>query len=237
MNTLYNSDIDTVPSPGASRSSARLQNRRIFMQIAVLTFDGFNEIDSFVAAHILNRLRPQGWRAFITSPDAMITSANEVVVHAERPLEFAGEADAVIIGSGLKTLQIAENPELLGRIRLDPSRQLIGSQCSGALLLARLGLLEGRPVCTDLQTKKWVIESGVTVIDQPFYAEGNVATAGGCLASQYLATWIMLRAGSREHAETALQRVTPVGQQADYIARAIGIVEPYLPPIATASAA
>jgi hypothetical protein len=38
------------------------------MQIAVLTFDGFNEIDSFVAAHILNRLRPKGWKAFITSP-------------------------------------------------------------------------------------------------------------------------------------------------------------------------
>jgi len=85
--------------------------------------------------------------------------------------------------------------------------------------------------------KKWVLEAGVAVIDQPFYAEGNVATAGGCLASQYLATWIMLRAGSREHAETALQLVTPVGQQADYIARAIGVVEPYLPPTTIVPAA
>jgi hypothetical protein len=25
------------------------------MQVAILTFDGFNEIDSFVPAHILNR--------------------------------------------------------------------------------------------------------------------------------------------------------------------------------------
>jgi hypothetical protein len=33
----------------------------------------------------------------------------------------------------------------------------------------------------------------VKVLDQPFYAEGNIATAGGCLASQYLATWILLR--------------------------------------------
>ena len=40
--------------------------RRSFdVQIAVLTFDGFNELDSFVAAAILNRLRGQGcvsWR-------------------------------------------------------------------------------------------------------------------------------------------------------------------------------
>ena len=28
---------------------------------AVLTFDGFNELDSFIAAAILNRLRAQGW--------------------------------------------------------------------------------------------------------------------------------------------------------------------------------
>ena len=33
------------------------------MQIAVLTFDGFNEIDSFVVAHILNRLRRIGERS------------------------------------------------------------------------------------------------------------------------------------------------------------------------------
>jgi len=82
-----------------------------------------------------------------------------------------------------------------------------------------------------------VVEAGVSVIDQPFYAEGNVATAGGCLASPYLATWIILRLGSREDVETALGRVAPVGQQAEYIARAIEAVAPYLTSPAVASAA
>jgi len=76
------------------------------MQIAVITFDGFNEIDSFVAAHILNRLRPKGWKAFITSPDKVVTSMNGVVVYAERSLDFAASADAVIIGSGVKSREI-----------------------------------------------------------------------------------------------------------------------------------
>ena len=106
-----------------------------------------------------------GWRAFITSPDEVITSMNGVVTHAERGLDFTAEADAVIIGSGVKTFEIADNPELLAQIRLDPKRQLVGSQCSGTLLLAKLGLLEGRPACTDLSTKKWVVETGVSVID------------------------------------------------------------------------
>ena len=76
------------------------------MQIAVLTFDWFNEIDSFVAAHILNRLRPKGWKAFITSPDAVVTSMNGIAVQAERRLEFASAADAVIIGSGVNIAEL-----------------------------------------------------------------------------------------------------------------------------------
>ncbi len=46
------------------------------MQIAILTFDGFNELDSFVAAAILNRLRPHGWAAHISSPTEQVTSMN-----------------------------------------------------------------------------------------------------------------------------------------------------------------
>ena len=70
------------------------------MQIAVLTFDGFNELDSFIAAAILNRLRPKGWKAFITAPSDAVTSMNGVTVQAERSLEFAAHADAVIIAFG-----------------------------------------------------------------------------------------------------------------------------------------
>lgn len=33
------------------------------MRIAILTFDRFNEIDSLVALHMLNRMQAHGWRA------------------------------------------------------------------------------------------------------------------------------------------------------------------------------
>lgn len=161
------------------------------MQIAILTFDGFNELDCFVPATILNRMKVQGWAAYITSPAGQVTSMNGVVVRRQKPLEFATEADAVLIGSGVRSRELANDAELLSRIRLDPSRQLIGAQCSGTLLLARLGLIGDLPACTDLATKPWVIEAGVEVLDAPFVAHGNVATAGGCLASQYLATWMI----------------------------------------------
>jgi transcriptional regulator GlxA family with amidase domain len=205
------------------------------VQIAVLTFDGFNELDSFVAAAILNRLKSKGWKAHITAPSPEVTSMNGVVVRAQQPLEFAREADAVLIGSGIRTREIAEDAALLSRIVLDPSRQLIGAQCSGTLLLAKLGLVGDLPACTDLTTKPWVIEAGVKVIDAPFVAHGNVATAGGCMASQYLAAWMIARGGSLADAEEAIHYVAPVGEKADYTARALAVIRPFLDPKSAAA--
>lgn len=199
------------------------------MQIAILTFDGFNELDSFIAAGILNRMKAKGWRAHITSPTPEVTSMNGVTVKRQRPLEFAVEADAVLIGSGIRTREIAKDADILDRLKLDPTRQLIGAQCSGTLLLAKLGLLGALPACTDLTTKPWVVEAGVDVIDAPFIAHGNVATAGGCMASQYLAAWMIARVGTVEDAEEAIHYVAPVGEKALYVGLALDAVRPFLP--------
>lgn len=48
------------------------------MQVAILTFEGFNELDSFIAAGILNRMKGDGWNVQITSPTAQVTSMNGV---------------------------------------------------------------------------------------------------------------------------------------------------------------
>ena len=198
------------------------------MQIAILTFEGFNELDSFIAAAILNRMKPQGWAAHITAPDETVTSMNGVTVQRQRPLDFAAQADAVLIGSGIRTREIATDAAMLGRITLDPARQLIGAQCSGTLLLAKLGLVGDLPACTDLTTKPWVVEAGVRVIDAPFIAHGNVATAGGCLSAPYLAAWMIARGGSMADAEAALHYVAPVGEKADYVARARAVIAPFM---------
>jgi transcriptional regulator GlxA family with amidase domain len=206
------------------------------MQIAVLTFDGFNELDSFIAANMLNRMKSKGWKAYITSPTAQVTSMNGVTVVAERSLEFVAEADAVLVGSGIKTRDIAADAGLLGRIALDPSRQLIGAQCSGTLLLAKLGLLGDLPACTDLTTRPWVIEAGVRVLDAPFVAHGNVATAGGCLASQYLATWVIARGSSVDDARDVIHYVAPVGEKSTYVDRALAVITAFLPRVDTGGA-
>ena len=200
------------------------------MRIAILTFDGFNELDSFIALGLLNRLSAEGWKAEIVSPSTHVTSMNGVTVQAQQPLEFANEADAVIFGSGLYTRAVAENSALLDRLQLDPIRQLIGAQCSGALLLARLGLLADMPACTDLTTRPWLVEAGVRVQDAPFLARGPVATAGGCLASQYLAAWMMARGAGFDAAARALHYAAPVGEKDAYVAKLLDVVRPFIDP-------
>jgi transcriptional regulator GlxA family with amidase domain len=153
---------------------------------------------------------------------------NGVVIESMATLEDASAADAVIVGSGMQTREVVADRALMARLRLDPSRQLLAGQCSGALVLAKLGLLDGVPACTDLTTKPWVQAAGVEVLNQPLFAKGNVATAGGCLASHYLAAWLIARLEGVEAAESALYYVAPVGEKDEYVARAMGNITPYL---------
>lgn len=198
------------------------------MHIAILTFEGFNELDSLIAYAILNRIRQPDWRVSIASPAARVTSMNGLVIDSQIDVQQACAADAVIVGSGMRPREVVADEALMAQLRLDPARQLLAAQCSGTLVLAKLGLLDGVAACTDLTSKPWVQEAGVQVLDQPLFARDNVATAGGCLASTYLAAWVIARLVGLDEARQALHYVAPVGEKAQYLARAMAVIGPYL---------
>ncbi|MBI5340561.1 MAG: DJ-1/PfpI family protein [Mycolicibacterium rufum] len=200
------------------------------MHIAIVTFEGYNELDSLIALGVLNRIKDDDWRVTIAAPTAQVKSMNGVTIERMSSLDDAVGADAVIIGSGIATREVVDTPAIMEVLRgLDPQRQLIAAQCSGALVLAKLGLLHDVPACTDLTTKPWVIAAGVDVLNQPFFAKDTIATAGGCLASHYLAAWLIARLRGKDEALEALHYVAPVGEKQDYMDRAWRNVEPYLP--------
>ena len=199
------------------------------MKIAILTFDGFNELDSLIAFGILNRIDKPGWQVQIAGPSPVLESMNGLKTERHCSLSEANNADAVLVGSGMKTRDVVANPELMDQLRLDPERQLIAAQCSGALVLAKLGLLAQIPACTDLTTRPWAEAAGVEVLEQPLFAQGNIATAGGCLASQYLAVWMLARLEGISTAEAALHYVAPVGEKEITVARTRELISPYLP--------
>ncbi|RBL66533.1 AraC family transcriptional regulator, partial [Pseudomonas sp. MWU13-2625] len=137
---------------------------------------------------------------------------------------WTASADAVLIGSGWRTRDWVEDDAIMNQLRLDPARQLIGAQCSGALVLHRLGLLADGVACTDGMTRPMLEQRGVAVAPRAFRATGTVATAGGCLASQYLAAWVLLRLAGEQTAREILSYVAPVGEERDYVERALSAV-------------
>src|SRR6476659_5263637 len=197
------------------------------MHIAILTFEGYNELDSLIALGVLNRVRKTDWRVSIASPSPRVRSMNGVVIEAHVSLAEAAAADAVIVGSGRQTREVVADKSLMSLLQLDPSRQVLGAQCSGTLVLAKLGLLDGVPACTDLTTKPWVQEAGVEVLNKPLYAKGDIATAGGCLSSAYLAGWMIARLRGSDAAVSALEYIAPVGEKKEYLTRAMGNITPY----------
>ena len=211
------------------------------MRIAILTFDAFNDLDSLVAFGMLNRTALLGdtdWQVHIASPTPRVTSMNGLTIDAHEDLSQLAKADAVLIGSGMKTREVANTPALMEQLRaLNPDRQLLAAQCSGTFLLSRLGLLGRAPACTDLTSKPWVVESGVDVVPRAFAAHGNVATAGGCLASQYLVAWLIARLKGLDAAREVLHYFAPVGEKQAFIDRALAHVVPTLEPQAAAQAA
>lgn len=194
------------------------------MRIAILTFDGFNELDSLIAYGMLSRISLLGdtdWKVSIASLTPRVTSMNGLTIDAHIDLAQANQADAVLIGSGMKTRDVARDETIMSQIQLNPERQLIAAQCSGTFLLGKLGLLQGISACTDLTSKPWVIESGVNILNQAFFAKGNIATAGGCLSAQYLSAWIISKLKDLETAREVLHYFAPVGEKEEYIARAM----------------
>lgn len=197
------------------------------MKISILTFEGFNEIDSLIAFRMLKWLNKEDWDIKICSPSSTVTSMGGLTIQAHELLEEASKADVVIVGSGSFTRDIVKDQAIMSRIKLNPARQIIAAQCSGTLMLANLGILNDVPACTDSMTKPWVQAAGIKVLNQPIFAKDNIATAGGCLSAAYLTGWVIGKAADLNLAIKALHYFAPVGEKEAFVANAIKNLAPY----------
>lgn len=192
--------------------------------VAIVTLPGFNEIDSFVAARMIHSVA--GLDVTLVGPEATATSMAGIEVATPGNLDALHEFAGVVVGSGLQTFDHIENAPMMDAFALGQTAgQLLGSQCSGAAILHRLGLVDDIAVCTDLTTTPKLRALGVDVVNEPFRARGDLATSGGCLSSSYLAFWMISRLASIAAATAALEYVAPIGEAPAYIERAIRLTQ------------
>jgi transcriptional regulator GlxA family with amidase domain len=181
------------------------------MDIALITFDGFTDIDLFLPWDLLHRPQDPSWRIRILGTAAEHVSNTGLAVRCHASIDEARNADVVLIGSGQATRGLIADPQWLGRLQLDPSRQMIGSMCAGALVLAALGLLDGLSATTYPTAAAELRAYGIDVVEAPFVQHGNIATAAGCLAAQQLCSWIVDTTLGPEARRRMLLAVQPVG--------------------------
>ena len=181
-------------------------------KIAIVVFDKFTDLDLWLMWDLLNRVRTENWSVKITGESESHISATGISVATQGRLEEANDADAVLFVSGQGTRDKMRDENWLRRFNLKPEKQLIGSICSGALILAALGLLDGK-TATTYPTSKTALESfGIETVEKPFVLNGNVATAGGCLAQQYLIGWVVENLAGKEWRDLILKSIQPVGE-------------------------
>src|SRR5262245_42404039 len=182
------------------------------MDVAIVAFDDFTDVDVFFLWDLLKRVRAPGWSVRILGDKPQHTSRTGLPVPTHGPLAAANDAEVVLFTSGPGARARCRDAGWLAHFRLDPSRQLVGSMCSGALILAALGLLDGKRATTYPTSRRLLEGFGVQVVERPFVAEGNVATAAGCLAAQYLVGWVIERTVGEEERAAVLRSVQPVGE-------------------------
>jgi transcriptional regulator GlxA family with amidase domain len=180
--------------------------------IAIVIFDKFTDLDLFLMWDLLNRVRTADWSVKILGENDTHVSATGISIATQGRIEEANDADAVLFVSGQGTRDKIADDAWLSKFRLDPERQLIGSICSGSLILAKLGLLDGKSATTYPTSKALLETFGVDVVEKPFVQQGNIGTAGGCLAQQYLIGWVVDSLAGGDWKELILKSIQPVGE-------------------------
>jgi transcriptional regulator GlxA family with amidase domain len=187
------------------------------MQIDILIFDGFDDLDALGPNELLRHAARAGAPfdvALVTLDGAeRVATALGTTLIPERPL---GERpDLVLVPGGglldgaptgvLAEIERGAIPAALAQRHADGAA--IGSVCTGALLLGAAGLLAGRPATTNRLALERLRETGAEVIDERVVDDGDIVTAQGVTAGMDLALWLVERERGRDFADALARGV------------------------------
>jgi transcriptional regulator GlxA family with amidase domain len=156
--------------------------------VGVLLFEGFELLDVFGPLEAWGMLERGGdWRhvtvAEATGPVASAQTTRAVADHA---LSDCPPLDVLVVPGGMGTRRLVNNAAALDWLRArSADATLVTSVCTGAGLLARAGLLDGRRATTNKRSFAWVVEQGPRVQwvrEARWVEDGKFFTAAGVSA-------------------------------------------------------
>ena len=181
----------------------------------IITFDKFTDVDVFLPWDLLNRVkaRDKSFEVKLLGTKDSHRSSCGIDLATHGMIEECNDADLVFFASGSGVRDVIKDPDFLNRFKLDPEKQIICSMCSGALIIAALGHLEGLSATTYPSVFEMLRGYGVEVLeDTHLVTHGNIGTAAGCLAAVDLMRWGITKLYDEKTADDVIASVLPVGQ-------------------------
>ncbi|MGW4890819.1 DJ-1/PfpI family protein [Kitasatospora sp. NPDC004240] len=178
-------------------------------RIAIVLFPDVEELDAFGPWEVLSywtRTFPEdGWRVDCVSADgAPVHCAKGLTVLPHLSREELPAPDVVLHPGGRGTRPLLEDEAHLAWIReLTSAATLTTSVCTGALVLARLGLLRDRPATTHWASLDLLAELEPTAEvrrEDRFVDDGDLITSAGISAGIDMALHLVARLSSPERA-------------------------------------
>lgn len=199
------------------------------MHLAIVVFDGFDNLDAIGPFEVFSHARTFGAdvevglytltpQEVVTSshglriqPDGVLTSdISESSPQAEASADMlSGVPDLVIVSGGGWGSQAEEGawgeaergdlPEAVARLHAGGAT--VAGVCTGGMLLARAGLTDGRPAVTHHGALADLRESGAEVIEARVVDDGDIVTAGGVTSGIDLALHLVGREFGSDMAE------------------------------------
>ncbi|HET8814584.1 MAG TPA: DJ-1/PfpI family protein [Solirubrobacterales bacterium] len=172
------------------------------MKIAIVIYDGFTALDAIGPYEVLRSV--PGWEVeFVAKGRGEIrTDSGALGISADKSLAEVSDPDIVLVPGGEGTRSLMEDEELLSWLRrVDAGTKWTTSVCTGSLLLAAAGLLEGRRATGHWLFLEPLREHGAEPVGGRYVEDGKVITAAGVSAGIDMALYLVGREAGPELAQ------------------------------------
>jgi transcriptional regulator GlxA family with amidase domain len=178
------------------------------MRIAIAIFEGAEELDFVGPWEVLTAwrfLHPDDVDVLLVGEDSVpVTCAKGMCVVANMSWDDLGDVDVLVYPGGRGTRAQLGDEKIRARLRkLREQGTLMTSVCTGALVYADAGLLDGQPATTYWSAFDELLPLGREITPRPddrFVDAGEVITAAGVSAGIDMALHLVGRLGSPEKA-------------------------------------
>lgn len=174
------------------------------MDIDILLFDGFDELDAIGPYEVFQNASRAGASLKVTlttlHPTELVRASHGLRVEPDKQFSVASSDLVLVPGGGWNDRGAAgawaeaERGDLPAAVaRSHEAGSIVASVCTGGMLLARAGLTEGRPATTHAGALSDLETSGAELVDARVVDDGTILTAGGVTAGLDLAFHLVER--------------------------------------------